>query len=55
VSYAIPAVKSRVVQFAAGSFGLTVLAVLLAASWLRPFVPAPRAERIRDVNWLRGR
>ncbi len=36
-----------------GLFALAALTMLLAASWLRFLVPAPRhAVRVRDVSWL---
>lgn len=45
--------EPRLVRLTVGLFSLGMLALLLAASWLRAFVPAPRAlpVRVRDVSW----
>lgn len=44
--------ESRLLRFYLGFFALASLAMLLVASWLRGYVPARQAVRIRDVTWL---
>ncbi len=45
--------EPRMVRFSLGLFALAALAMLLAAAWLRFFVPMARpAQRVRDVSWL---
>ena len=39
-------------RFYLGFFALVALSMLLAASWLRSWVPVRQAARIRDVTWL---
>ena len=37
-----------------GLLALAALAIFIAAAWLRAYVPAPRAVRMRDVRWLQA-
>lgn len=49
--------EPRLLRLYVGIFALLALAMLLAASWLRSWMPVRQAVRVRDVNWLppRGR
>ncbi len=44
--------EPRLLRLYLGLFALVALAMLLAASWLRGWVPARQVVRIRDVTWL---
>ena len=44
--------EPRLLRLYLGIFALLSLAMLLAASWLRSWMPARQAVRVRDVNWL---
>ncbi len=48
-----PRPEPQLVRLSLALFGLAALAMLLAAGWLRFFVPAARhSSRVRDVTWL---
>ena len=45
--------EPRILRLYVGLFALMALLMLLAASWLRFFVPARHhGSRLRDVSWL---
>ncbi|GEJ59015.1 hypothetical protein AMYX_37560 [Anaeromyxobacter diazotrophicus] len=44
--------EPRLLRLYLGLFALVALSMLLAASWLRGWVPVRQAVRVRDVNWL---
>jgi hypothetical protein len=48
-----PRTEPRMLRFSLTLFALAALAMLLAAGWLRFFVPAARhAPRLRDLSWV---
>lgn len=44
--------EPTVLRLYLGLFALASLTLLLAAAWLRAFVPSRQPVRVRDVSWL---
>ena len=44
--------EPRILRLYLGLFALAALTMLLAAAWLRSFVPARHATRVRDISGI---